>query len=89
MERTNTDLDLIDIAIDDLHDILKTKKDGVGLIRVHEQMPIAEYYSTLKDTRQLPREQNLVMTMVKDNLDRKTIRQVCYVRYEAMTRNED
>lgn len=89
MERMNTDLDLIDSAIDELHHILQDKSDGVGLIRVHEEMPVAEYYASLDDARKLPGYQNLVMTMAKDNLDRKTLRKVCYMRYEVMTRDEN
>ncbi len=80
-ERTNTDLDLIDNAIDKLYDMLQNKSDGVGIIRVHEEMPVAEYYSTLQDTKHLQGDQNLVMTMAKDSLDRKTLRLICYERY--------
>ena len=89
MERTNTDLDLIDNAIDELHYMLQDKSDGVGIIRVLDEMPVAEYYATLQDAKQLPGNQNLVMTMVQDNLDRKTLREACYIRYEVMTNNED
>jgi len=89
MERTNTDLDLIDDAIDDLHYILQDKSDGVGIIRVHEELPVAEYYATLQEAKKMPGNQNLVMTFAKDNLDRKTLRKVCYMRYEVMTRNEN
>lgn len=86
MERTNTDLDLIDNAIDDLYYMLQNKSDGVGVIRVHEEMPVAEYYASIQDTKQFPGNQNLVMTLVKDNLDRKTLRQVCYMRYGTLTK---
>ena len=89
MERTNTDLDLIDNAIDDLHYMLQDKSDGVGVIRVHEEMPIAEYYATLQGAKRWPGNQNLVMTMAQDNLDRKTLREVCYMRYGVLTKNED
>ena len=89
MERTNTDLDLIDNAIDELHYMLQDKSDGVGIIRVLDEMPVAEYYATLQDVKQLPGDQNLVMTMAQDNLDRKTLREVCYMRYGVLTKNED
>jgi hypothetical protein len=87
MERTNTDLDLIDNAVDELHYMLDDKSKGVGIIRVEDDQVMAEYYGSIEQTKGFPGNQNLVMTMAEDNLDRKSIRKVCYDRYDLM-RNE-
>lgn len=84
MERTNTDLDLIDNAVDELHHMLDNKSEGVGIIRVEDDQVITEYYGSLEQTKGFPGKNNLVMTMAEDNLDRKSIRKVCYDRYEGM-----
>ena len=85
IERTNTDLDYIDYAVDELHSLLENKAEGVGVIRVvNGEEVVAEYYASLEGTKVNPGAQNLVMTMAEDNLDRKTLRRVCYKRYEAI-----
>lgn len=88
MERTNTDLDLIDNAVDELHLMLENKSEGVGVIRVVDDQVITEYYGSLEQTKAFPGNQNLVMTMAEDNLDRKSIRRMCYIRYEVMSKDE-
>lgn len=89
MERTNTDLDLIDNAVDELHHMLDDKSEGVGVIRVEDDKVMAEYYGSLEQTKGFPGKNNLVMTMAEDNLDRKTIRKVCYDRYAVMTNENE
>ena len=84
IERTNTDLDYIDYAIDELYTMLEDKVEGVGVIRVIEGQVISEYHASLDSAKEYPGVLNLVMTMAKDKLDRKTLRKVCYQRYEEM-----
>lgn len=88
IERTNTDLDMIDNAIDELHLLLEDKNEGVGVIRVDEDILFTEYYGSLDATKHFPGHKNLVKTMAEDNMDRRTLRKVCYDRYELM-RNEN
>lgn len=82
--RTNTDLDIIDDAVDELYLMTKDKDDGVGIIRVEDGHVITEYYGSFGDIKRFPIEDNLVIVLAKDNVSRKTIRKICMKRYLVM-----
>lgn len=77
---------MIDNCVDQVYDLIKDKTTGIGIIRISDNGPISEYYSTLD--KKIDSEKNLCIINVKDNINRHTIRQTCIMRYTVM-RNEN
>lgn len=81
-----TVMTVLDNAINDLHELLKNKDSGVGVIRIDEYGDsIAEYYSSSESLKEnVDMKRNLVIVHVEDNMPRRDIRRACLFRLKIM-----
>ena len=86
-----TILEIVDNATSHLHELLKDKDDGVGVIRIDEfRNSVVEYYPSLDSLKKsVDMSRNLSVVFVRDNIPRKVIRSGCLMRLGIMVEQKN
>jgi hypothetical protein len=77
--------DLLDNAINDLQELLENKNTGIGVIKLDDfDIPVAEFYGSLKQAQEQGYTRNLSMVKVEDKLPNNIIRSACLIRMKVI-----
>ena len=87
----STILEILDNATSHLHELLKDKDDGVGVIRINESgNSVVEYYPSLDSLKNsVDMSRNLSVVFVRDNIPRTVIRRACLMRLRIMAEQKN